>query len=178
MDSKRRMYPKAHYEDDGIIEITMERTPRWKESELSGDEWRFSLRGVIVLKDWKHGGIRQVAVAGGRWSLIEVADLVAAWLHQNRDDLMPPFSITDPSELRCCFQPGCADWPEVLYGIKQEWTWFPHQGRRMESESGGPSVRAFCGKHRHRGDCDLEDADKNYYEIAYPMVPVEVEEVG
>ena len=28
--------------------------------------------------------------------------------------------------------------------------------------------RQFCDRHKHRGDCDLDDADHNYLEIEKP----------
>ena len=63
--------PKTEYlhlkplpEDDGIISVKMERIPRWKESELSGDEWRYTLSTVVECKDWENGGSKQVRICG------------------------------------------------------------------------------------------------------------------
>lgn len=163
-------YPKAHAEDDGIIEINIIRVPRWKESELSGDEWRFSLQGVISYKDWKEGGTAQERVVGN--DLPDIALRVAAWCSENRHLLLPPFTVKDLAELVVCFQPGCDRRPENVYQIKQEWTDQPHQGYRMGPRS-QPVVRAFCGRHSHRGDCDLEDQDSNYELLAFFPVMVE-----
>lgn len=158
-------YPKAHYEDDGIIGINIVRVPRWKESELSGDEWRFTLAGAINYKDWKGGGMAQALISGG--DMPEIALRVAAWCSENKRLLSPPYTVDDLAKLVVCFQPGCIYPPENVYQIKQEWTWFPYQGYQMDRRNKHPVVRAFCARHSHRGDCDLEDQDDNYELLAY-----------
>lgn len=158
-------YPKMHEADDGIIEINVIRVPRWKESELSGDEWRFSLRGVINFKNWTEGGTSQ-KVIGPAADLPEIALKVAAWCVENRRLLSPPFTVQSLAEMVVCFQPGCDARPENVYRIKQEWTWHPHQGYHMGPRA-HPVIRAFCGRHSHRGDCGLEDSDANYELLAF-----------
>lgn len=161
-------YPKAHPEDDGIIGVTIARIPRWKESELSGDEWRFTLLGVITYKDWRNGGTADEKITCLSWTETQgdVALQVAAWCQDNQKLLSPPHAVKDLADIKVCFQPGCGLLPVNVYGITQEWTDHPHQGHRMEKRR-HPVVRAFCARHSHRGDCDLEDQDDNYELLAY-----------
>ena len=163
-----RYHLKPLPEDDGIISVTISRVPRWKESELSGDEWRYTNQATIAVKDWTHGGL-DTAVTYGR-DFADLALKTAAALNElvsYGNQKAAPYSVKELSELRVCFQPGCVNTPTHIYRIIQEWTWHPNQGFRMEraSRRGGEEptvVRAFCPEHSHRGDCDLEDADRNY----------------
>ena len=164
-------YLKALPEDDGIISITTERIPRWKESELSGDEWRYSYVATLTMKYWEKGGVE--ILKRNSWNFQDMAAAVSEALrvvvsrHGKQNTF--PYSVQSLSEIRVCFQPGCAEAPTRFYRIKQEWTDHPHQGHRLfrgRHDSEQPSVvRAFCEQHHHRGDGDLEDNDDNYEEL-------------
>jgi len=169
------LYLKPLPEDDGVIDMTMERIPRWKESELSGDEWRYTMVATIMMKDWEDGGSISEFIHGKDFA--QMALRVA----QRLDELMSygnqltvPYAVDKPSDIRVCFQPACIRSPVNVFSIRQHYTGFPYQGHKMDDNYGGPSVRAFCKQHSHRGDCDLEDNDDNYELIAYfPEIEME-----
>ena len=157
------LHPKPLPEDDGVVSVEIKRIPRWKESELSGDEWRYTLSAIITSKDWDKGGTTTERISGNDFAqmTLRVANRLDELLsHGNQRNI--PYTIKAPSDLRICFQPGCARAPVNVYRIKQNWTHFPHQGIKMEGPGGGSFVRAFCKQHSHRGECDLEDNDDNY----------------
>ena len=62
-------YPR-HHDDEWIDEIRIVTVPRFKESELSGDEWRTSvrmqiLRKGIVLRERRYGKIADALLGIG-----------------------------------------------------------------------------------------------------------------
>lgn len=61
-----------------------------------------------------------------------------------------------------CCQPGCRAEPVVTYRII---TQYDDCGNARDADwvrTCGEAKRHFCQRHRHRGDCALEDADVNY----------------
>lgn len=169
------LYLKPLPEDDGIIEMTMERIPRWKESELSGDEWRYTMVSTIRSKNWENGEILEDYIHGKDFAqmALKVANRLDEMLSYGNQQLVP-YVVKAPDEIKVCFQPGCGKQPVNVYAIKQNYSWFPYQGHKTDEPYGGSSVRAFCKQHSHRGDCDLEDSDDNYELIAYfPEIEME-----
>lgn len=67
-----------------------------------------------------------------------------------------------------CFNPGCKDDGVVEYEIIDEY--YPRIGVKegFKHSWRGPVRRRFCEAHALRGDCGLEDADKNYVLISAP----------
>lgn len=146
---ERRSFVK-HPDAERFDAITIETIERWKESELSGDEWRFS----HIVKFWRHGRAVAQCSAGS----IEEAALVAAYQF-NRVTAVPegqPF-MGDLSEV-CC-QPACPNpWVVLMHPIKR----YSERGDEMARPYNEGEVRGFCERHRMRGDCGLDDADVNY----------------
>jgi len=79
---------------------------------------------------------------------------------------------TDEEWKHCC-QPGCASHPDVYYQLKELFTrrgdatpavysW-PGPNKTTKTR---PYGRHFCARHAIRGDCGLEDADRNYEKIS------------
>lgn len=60
-----------------------------------------------------------------------------------------------------CDQEGCAEEATVTLRLKKE---FCHQGHESDPDKFHPEgiIRRFCKRHSRRGDCGLEDADRNY----------------
>ena len=129
--------------------VTVDTVERWKESELSGDEWRFS----YLVKFWRRGEVMTQVGAGS----VEEACLVAAYQYSHTDlEGAPGGYLGDISDL--CAQPACPDpWTILLHPVNR----YNRQGTLI-----GPyyedDVRGFCDRHRHRGDCGLDDNDRNY----------------
>jgi hypothetical protein len=123
-------HPKAERFDS----VTVDTVERWKESELSGDEWRFS----YVATFWLHGKpVAKVRGASVQDALLQAA---AAFGRVKPDD---GISLNDIRQDACC-QPGCPNpWVVLMHPTKagcgpDAKEWWPGQ------------VRGFCDRHRHR----------------------------
>lgn len=127
---------------------------RWKESELSGDEWRYS----YVAYFFSHG----VLVAETRGRSIEDVLKVASVDYNRVTNGTDGGYYGDLANL-CC-QPGCKNvWVHLLHPLKR----YTKQGQELMRLYSEKDVRGFCEKHKHRGDCGLDDADVNYVGVAY-----------
>ena len=136
-----------------VDEIRIVTVPRFKESEMSGSEWRISARidfyrkGVVVGSK----GARDVAMA---------ARLVDYYLLTGREN----GEIDTPNTLgESCDQEGCCEPWTTLLRLKNRYD--QQSGRVIEPTKWMQDVveyRAFCDRHKVRGDCGLDDADANY----------------
>lgn len=134
-----------------VDEIRIVTVPRWKESDLSGDEWRISARidfyrkGVVVGSK----GARNVGMA---------ARFVDWFLVSGREngEIDTPNTLGD-----CCDQEGCCKPWTTRLALKKR---YGDDGKVIEHKwmEGVTEYRAFCDEHKMRGDCGLDDADANY----------------
>lgn len=147
---------KVHYairpDAQAFDKIVIETTPRYKESELSGDEWRISanVRFYRKGKIEYETGYRNVETA--------LRHLAAAYdmaIDKGKGD----FGGVD----HVCDQEGCSEKATVFYKKKKDWCSscgcsreIPHIDKNIID------VRKFCKRHSKRGDCGLDDADSNY----------------
>lgn len=135
-----------------VDEIRIVTGPRWKESEMSGDEWRISARidfyrkGVVV----GSAGARDIATA---------ARFVDWHLTAGREN----GKIDVPNTLgECCDQEGCCKPWTTRYQLKERYGRDGKVIARGKWMDGVTEFRAFCDEHKERGDCGLDDADRNY----------------
>lgn len=143
------LWTKPHEDDRGFDTLVGEMVPRWKESELSGDEWRWSIHATAYRKG------DPIAREGG-------SSLTDALIR-----LLPRLVQLESSgylSLDECAQPGCAEKPTVLYRLRRE---FSRNGHYVGETVPSARVRPFCAGHTHRGDCGREDNDDNYTPIAW-----------
>lgn len=171
-----------HEDDEGFDALTIETVERWKESELSGDEYRFSYLTVL----WRKGYVVRYASTGKmEWATRRVPSLEAFPLSDERDERLLPFKgewWDDERGEDLCAQPGCAEVSVVEYRRKKDWC---HRcgNARDRPYPGWDSRRRFCVRHLGRGDCGLDDADANYVAVRTRpgegpwgiITPVEVE---
>lgn len=142
---EKRIAFLRHRDDEWFDEIRIITLPRYKTSELSGDEWRISgqiqfyRKGKLLYQKGYLNLETAIMFLGSEWTKAR---------EQSVDDPM--------NEL--CFQPGCSEPFIAEYRLKAEY-----------DKSGNKSVskftewrRRFCSRHLRRGDCGLEDADANY----------------
>ncbi len=127
-------------------EVRIRTVPRWKESGLSGDEWRIS----ATVEFWRKGKL--VHETGMR--NVETACNVLGWLHADACDNGRAYFA---GEGGTCDQEGCADPATVTLRLKHR---FCREGHATTPH--GIEVRKFCDRHKVRGDCGLDDADVNY----------------
>jgi hypothetical protein len=130
-------------------EIHIVTVPRWKESELSGDEWRISAKivmkrkGLVIAERSFHDV--ETAARFLDWTMTEVAE-------------SGDCSLANPYYDHLCDQEGCAEPATVIYRLKQRYCREGHASEPMRQGE----YRQFCERHQMRGDCGLDDADANY----------------
>lgn len=154
-----------HPDFELVDEVKVRTQERWKESELSGSEWRFS-----YIADFLHKGhVLKTSGLGGRmeWAML---GLGGAYLSVSDNGV--PNSVFD-LEKTVCAQPGCRNPASVFYRVKKFYNNNGDSKEFVPYTLGGadaiPVIR-FCQKHRHRGDCGLQDADANYEELPHPAL--------
>ena len=132
----------------GFDRVEIVTVPRYKKSDLSGDEWRISAAIIFYRKG--------VEVHRAPYRNIEVACGHAFAEHAHAQDDGKAFFA---GERDICDQEGCSERAVWRHALKQ----------RFDRSTGNPSpiaqegeYRLFCDKHKTRGDCGLEDADANY----------------
>lgn len=148
---------KRHSDDEWYDEIRISIVPRYKTSELSGDEWRIAAKIEIF---------RKGALLKERFlSKMDYAiDFLKATIHEMADE---GFTGDHATFERLCFQPGCKEVGVVEYQLKDEY--YPSYGDKMPKQPWRQDARRrFCERHARRGDCGLEDADRNYVLISAP----------
>jgi hypothetical protein len=122
--------------------------PRYKESELSGDEWRISAhvelkyKGIVV----DSFGFRDVETA--------IRYLDGALLYKREGGP----ALKRPDFKDYCDQEGCSEKATVVYRRIKDYCRDGREGKVYEFNQ----YRTFCDRHKTRGDCALDDADRNY----------------
>lgn len=144
--TRRDLKPDAQAFDKVVIETV----PRWKESELSGSEWRISAsikfyrKGVLVHEDGC-GNIEYACYLVGA-KHIEACDNAKGFFAGERD---------------ICDQEGCEEKATVTLWKKANYC---REGHRSEiAFNDQQPYRMFCDKHKTRGDCGMDDSDSNYF---------------
>ena len=136
-------------------EISMKVVPRFKQSELSGDEWRTS-----ILIEFFHKCTR-VKVESAR-NMHIASMLLGSMLLNDFDNSME--SIL-PIESTHCDQPGCNKLDNSRFTIGKL---VDNEGQWLDmSEQHGTYYQQFCTTHSTRGDSDREDCDGNLIEIPF-----------
>jgi len=127
-------------------EVRIITVPRYKQSGMSGDEWRIS----ATMQFMRNG------IVGHEVSFrdVEACLKFASAEHAKACDNGKAYFA---GEEGYCDQEGCHEKPTVFYELKKRYCREGH-----ESEPIGVEVRAFCDKHSKRGDCRLDDADVKY----------------
>ena len=154
----------AHLRDhdhEAFDEITFKVVPRWKESELSGDQWRTSV--AVVLKS------NGLEVAARAYRDMDTAlALAPAFIVDVRESgrYEEALRVMHARDEHTCDQPGCAKPWTVKLKLKRRTS---ARGEWLDpSESAYyDHFRQFCGEHRERGDCSREDCDENYEAIEW-----------
>lgn len=145
-------------------EVRITTVPRFKTSELSGDEWRISAvvqfikKGIVVGEksfDKVDTAIKLLTMMRVQW-----AEIGKGNIEGSRQEI---------DKVQFCDQEGCNEKATVFYEmIHRDCS---HCGsRKMVSDSQylGIPYAQFCERHKYRGDSDLQDNNDNYKEINNP----------
>lgn len=147
-----RVWHVRHDDFEVFDRITLEVEPRWKESDMSGDEWRVSVKvcfwfkGQLVWEDYRRDMESAILLLGHDFRLCSspIAD-----------------KIIEMEQEGYCDQPSCRQRAIARFYIKEH---FSSRGERLDQSEmqGTRYYRQFCEKHKHRGDCGRSDSDINY----------------
>jgi hypothetical protein len=149
------MNHRRHEDDEYVDEIRINLVPRFKTSDMSGDEWRIS----AVISFFRKGH----EVWSRSFSKLSTAVNALSWFFiVASEGAEGEFKFLDrEQELALCQQPGCSEPSVVRYRFKKVRD-CPQSGHMRELGDSFEYVTAFCKRHAHRGDCGLEDCDTNY----------------
>ena len=144
----------AHGNKQIVDRVVIETEPRWKDSEMSGSQWRYSATVKYYYKD--------DYVASTWYSDVEAAmDEVK---HFYRSELVYKLWEVSPGSGKCD-QEGCAAEATKFFRVKKRsCTSCGHEGEEVNPKRKIEYV-AFCPAHAERGDCSLNDCDDNLEEI-------------
>lgn len=131
-----------------VDEIRVTTIPRYKTSDLSGNEWRYH----VQTKFYKKGNVV------GEYSNGNVESAVGRMDHmlQNRSACEINYNERIKQGFYCD-QEGCNEEATVHYKILNE-----DQCEKRSIKVNTDTFRAFCHRHSKRGDCGIDDADDNY----------------
>jgi hypothetical protein len=138
-------------------EIRIITVPRFKESELSGDEWRIHAEAQFYRKG------RLIFTEGAR-SVESVCHFLSWWYARAIGDGKAYFAGDGVT----CDQEGCHEPATVRY---RRLASYCREGHKTDVSSVA-LYRHFCEAHKERGDCALDDADANYESEPYGIEDV------
>lgn len=146
-----KLWHKRHHDFEPFDRILMRVIPRYKQSGLSGDEWRQHVEVSFYFKG------EQVGAFGARDMQTASMMLGAELLGQSSP--IPQTVIKLDETL--CDQPSCTNPPVFRCVLKDL---FSRSGEKIDyaDTHGQKYFRKFCAQHATRGDCGREDADDNY----------------
>lgn len=145
---RRALKPDAQPVDKIIIKTV----PRFKDSELSGSEWRIT----AIIEFYRKGKLVKTSAA----STVEYAAyLLGSKFIELTDNGEGYFA----GERDICDQEGCENVGTIALKKKFDWC---NQGHKSTSPS--EAYRLFCERHSHRGNGGLDDGDSNYDTVNPP----------
>jgi len=136
-----------HHDFQPIDEVRITTVPRYKTSDLSGDEWRISAK----IEYLKNGEVVRTRNTG---------NVESAMQHlYHHAVVFDPESWNRPKDVYCD-QEGCKELATVYYALKKT---FCQQCSSHDDDV--QEYAQFCEAHSTRGDCGRVDADNNYIPI-------------
>lgn len=127
-------------------EIRVRTVPRYKQSGLSGDEWRIS----AVIEFCRNGKVVHTAHSS---SIEYAAYLMAAHHIEACESGRGYFAGEDDA----CDQEGCTAKATIKAVKKFDYCRDGHKSERPSNQ-----YRLFCDRHSTRGDSSFDDRDDNY----------------
>jgi hypothetical protein len=161
--SDESLYHKMLNDHEPFDKITLEVVPRFKTSEMSGDEWRHH----VAIKFFFKGA----EVASDGFSTMETAVMfLGARMLQHQEGNALDDKTTQALRNTSCDQPSCAKPATVKYRLKRQTA---RDGAYLDPAEllHLGAFRQFCSVHAKRGDCSREDSDDNYEVIEGEGVP-------
>lgn len=156
---RRALRPNAQTFD----EITVKIVPRFKVSGSSGDEWR-----IAANVEFRQKGqvLHEVALPS-----MEVAMAFLPYLYHDAPCHVAEVSYaggTDEEGFPLCDQEGCSGRAVIAYKMRKDVCCRCGEAKEIDHKwlnEEQPVLRMFCKRHAVRGDCGLDDADRNYVPV-------------
>jgi len=136
--------------------IELQVVPRFKTSNLSGDEWRISVNVTCYRKG------RIVHTIGPFRDMVTAAAFLPARLYEAMDDGKGHYVGLE----NFCDQEGCLNAATQAFQMRVR---FGAAGVPEKIQL--PVARAFCSRHTIRGDAGNEDCDENYKPMKLSDLP-------
>ncbi len=160
-DTQERRAPRPNAQLFDVVIIGT--VPRYKSSQYSGDEWRISHQTIF----FRNGQPVHTASGGIEYAKENLEDFYTS------ADAMARIRQIESQDY--CDQVGCEEKSTKTYRLLKL---FDKEGKETDPYAGEdkrPLVRKFCDRHSKRGNCGLEDADRNYEWISGgpPVEPVQ-----
>lgn len=162
---KKHIHFRMHPDDPWYDTCVVETVERWKESELSGDEYRFSYRVSFIRK-----GHVLLQRSYGSWkAALAFIPGLSYNDHPVGADEEFKHSVVIDERYTFCFQPGC---PELATREFRIIKLYDDRGSEEYMSKDTDYRFRFCDKHSgHRGDCGLLDSDINLVEVGFGSDP-------
>jgi hypothetical protein len=153
---------KQHPDDELVDRVEMKIVPRFKQSGMSGDEWRTSGQTRMFHKGMLLYERAYLTLADAAKHLPWLVTVVGEELLFSDDtELNKRHDALVDSKGKKCMQAGCSKDATHVFQINEL---FSERGHKLDATENERfvSLRAFCDEHAERGDCDREDCDDNY----------------
>jgi hypothetical protein len=161
MNIKNYIHFVPHPDDEWYDTCVVETIERWKESELSGDEYRFSYMVSFIRK----GHILLQRTYGSWKAALAFIPGLSYNDYPAGADSEHEHSVVIDKRYAFCFQPGCSELATREFRIIKLYT---NRGEEAHMSEHYDYRFRFCDKHAgHRGDCGLLDSDANLVEVAF-----------
>ena len=151
MEKKKTRHAKKP-DSQPFDEVRITTVPRYKTSDLSGDEWRISSKIELMRK----GKVVHEQSMGRMESAVNSLGYI--W-GQAMDEMKGYYNGGEDGK---CDQEGCSEIATVFYRVKKEFCRDNPYKHPAEELNDVIVIRQFCKRHSTRGDCAFDDADNNY----------------
>lgn len=137
----------------GFDEVRITTVPRYKQSYLSGNEWRISGKCQLLRKG-------KVVYEFSMSNVQNCANALPFYIMRAGDE---GYGYYGGGEDGKCDQEGCSKPWAVLYRLKKLFCDEPH--KHQGETPTHPLHRQFCDDHAKRGDNSFDDSDANYERV-------------
>ncbi len=139
--------------DEFVDEIIIKQVPRYKTSDMSGDEWRTSASVILKRKGLtvfnRSFATMSAATAFLPGMFIEVTEMIPDEFY---------FKWNKGPRQTECMQPGCNHLATHEFRINAHYT---NDATKIEIDENEEHRWRFCAVHARRGDAAYEDSDAN-----------------
>lgn len=162
VEQKTRVVFEPHEDDQWYDEMRVRCVERWKESEMSGDEWRFSYY-VEFLR--KADVLVSRTFSRWEWAMAYVPSLALNDYPGGADEEHQEAPVIK-HRYEFCFQPGCPELATREFRLIKLYA--PRSGQEIPKSLDADHRMRFCYRHAgQRGDGGLMDADANLVEVPF-----------